>query len=261
MQARQLLKERGRLMLDYLYDGTFEGFLTCVYHHYYTDKASGIFPAEEYQRNLMNTCFEVETDQEKAGRVYAAIGEKISKYDLRRVYKAFRSDVDEKEMKILNYLVLGFRVGSRVSRMHANDAVLPVQKAESLVARDIDKYLGLVRFTETENGIMYGPLEPDTDVIEFIAEHFSDRFRNEPFILHDLRREKAVIAHCGRWYISSFTEKDVPSAGKEDADFQKLWRAYFDHIAIKERINPKLQKSIMPKKYWTHLTEMQPEQE
>ena len=29
-------------MTDYLYDGTFEGILTCIYHHYYTDKATGI---------------------------------------------------------------------------------------------------------------------------------------------------------------------------------------------------------------------------
>ena len=29
-------------MQDYLYDGTFEGFLTCVYHHYYTEPAAGI---------------------------------------------------------------------------------------------------------------------------------------------------------------------------------------------------------------------------
>ena len=36
-------------MQDYLYDGTFEGFLTCVYHHYYTEPAAGICLKEEYQ--------------------------------------------------------------------------------------------------------------------------------------------------------------------------------------------------------------------
>ena len=246
-------------MQDYLYDGTFEGLLTCVYHHYYTEKASGICPASEYQRNMLSRFCEVETDQEKAGRVYAAIENKISKYDLRRVYKAFKSDVDDKEMKILNYLVLGFKAGGRISRMHAHEAVIPVQDAERRVSRDVDKYLGAVRFTECENGVMYGVIEPDTDVLEFIAEHFSDRFRNEPFILHDARRDKAVVAHCGRWYISSFTEKDVPAMGRDDKDFQKLWRTYFEHIAIKERITPKLQRNIMPRKYWKHLTEMQPD--
>ena len=246
-------------MQDYLYDGTFEGLLTCVYHHYYTEKASGIFPSDEYQRNMINRFCQVETDPEKAGRVYAAIENRISKYDLRRVYKAFKSDVENKEMKILDYLVLGFRVGGRISRMHAHETVIPIQDAERHVSKDIDKYLGLVRFSECANGVMYAVVEPETDVLEFIAEHFSDRFRNEPFILHDTVRGKAVIAHCGRWYISSFTEKDVPAEGSDDREFRKLWRTYFNQIAIKERINPKLQSSIMPKKYWKHLTEMQPD--
>ena len=40
-------------MQDYLYDGTFEGFLTCVYHHYYTEPAAGICLKEEYQSSLL----------------------------------------------------------------------------------------------------------------------------------------------------------------------------------------------------------------
>lgn len=40
-------------MQDYLYDGTFEGFLTCVYHHYYTEQAAGICLKEEYQPSLL----------------------------------------------------------------------------------------------------------------------------------------------------------------------------------------------------------------
>ena len=29
-------------MAEYLYDGTFEGFLCCVYDHYYNEKATAI---------------------------------------------------------------------------------------------------------------------------------------------------------------------------------------------------------------------------
>ena len=60
-------------MRDYLYDGTFEGLLTCIYHHYYTDKAAGIYPRGEYQPSLLHGSMEVETDEEKADRVYNAI--------------------------------------------------------------------------------------------------------------------------------------------------------------------------------------------
>ena len=74
-------------MTDYLYDGTFEGLLTCVYHHYYTDKASGIYPKEDYQPSLLNGFMEVETEQDKSDRVYEAIAYKISDYSLRLIYR------------------------------------------------------------------------------------------------------------------------------------------------------------------------------
>ena len=51
-------------MQDYLYDGTFEGFLTCVYHHYYTEPAAGICLKEEYQSSLLGGFQEVHTDLE-----------------------------------------------------------------------------------------------------------------------------------------------------------------------------------------------------
>ena len=85
-------------MQDYLYDGTFEGFLTCVYHHYYTEQAAGICLKEEYQSSLLGGFQEVHTDLEKADRVYQAIRRKISYMDLRRIYKCFLSTVPDKEM-------------------------------------------------------------------------------------------------------------------------------------------------------------------
>ena len=83
-------------MRDYIYDGTFDGFLNCVYHHYYTEHANGIFTKDRYQANLLCGYTEVETDVEKADRVYRAIEEKISDYDLRCVYRAFLSSIPNK---------------------------------------------------------------------------------------------------------------------------------------------------------------------
>ena len=38
-------------------------------------------------------------------------------------------------------------------------------------------------------------------------------------------------------------------------EFEDLWRNYFKSTTIKERINLKLQKRSMPKRYWNNLTE------
>jgi probable DNA metabolism protein len=63
----------------------------------------------------------------------------------------------------------------------------------------------------------------------------------------------------GQWYICAFTESILPDKANEELDYQRLWRHYFDTIAIKERTNKKCQKNFMPVRYWKHLTEMAPD--
>lgn len=244
-------------MVDYLYDGTFEGLLTCVYHHYYSEKASGIFPAEEYQSTMLGGFREVETEEDKAVRVYEAIEQKISLYDLQRIYKVFRSSAEQKECRILNYIRLGFVKGPRISLLHGNPIVFPVQQAEQKVNNEVHRMKGLLRFSAVGEGVLYSGIEPDHDILEFLSDHFCDRFKNDPIIIHDLKRGKALFGYGGRWYISDFTEKDIPAFSEEERQYRRLWKQYFETIAIKERKNPGCQRNQMPVRYWKHLTEFQ----
>lgn len=244
-------------MVDYLYDGTFEGLLTCVYHHYYTEKASGIFPKDEYQSSMLGGFMEIKTEVEKAVIVYEAIKEKISSYDLQRIYKVFLSNAEQKECKILNYVRLGFVKGANVSLLHGDPIVYSVQEAEKKINNEIHRLKGLVRFSELENGILYSVIEPDHDVVEFLATHFCDRFKNEPFIIQDKRRGKALVAYHGQWYIRAFGKTEFASFSKEESGYRDLWKQYFKNMAIKERLNPRCQKNMMPVRYWKRLTEFQ----
>ena len=254
-------------MIDYLYDGTFEGLLTCIYHHYYTDKAAGIFPREEYQPSLLNGYLEVETEEEKAARVYDAIERKISGYALRMVYRAFLSDAPGKEMAILRFVVLGFRTGPSIGSLHAREEVHALEDLARKVGNEKERMLQFVRFEVMEAAdrpgaqILYAKIEPSCDVLALVAHHFSERFRHDPLIIHDLGRSKAVFAYEGDWYIADFDGTHLPDGtaiarSEEERSYQDLWRTYFDHIAIKERTNPRCQKNHMPVRYWKHLTEM-----
>ncbi len=242
--------------MDYLYDGTFEGLLTCIHHHYYTEKASGIFTKDEYQPSLLNGYMEVETDEMKATAVYEAIEKKISSYDLRRIYRVFLSWDPHKEMKILRYIVKGFKTGSAISMLHSDPVVLDVQAIEKKVSVETERMLQFVRFSVMENDVLYARIEPDNDVVELTAKHFCDRYRNDPFIIHDVKRSKALIAFQGRWYISHFEDNDIPDVSAEEKAYRKLWKNFFDNIAIKERTNPRCQKNFMPIRYWKNLTEV-----
>ncbi|MDD3168274.1 MAG: TIGR03915 family putative DNA repair protein [Eubacteriales bacterium] len=250
-------------MVDYLYDGTFEGFLTCVYYHYYGEKASGIYRKEDYQASLLSGCRSIVTEEKKASRVYEAIEKKISGEDLRRIYRVFLSSDEEKENKLLRYIRLGFQEGSGISLLHSNPIVFEVQRCEYKVNIETHRIKGLARFTalrnssprENGNEILYCSIEPDHDILEIIANHFADRLKNDPFIIHDKTRNKAVFAQGGSWYISGFTDKDLPLFGEGEREYRDLWKKYFDTIAIRERINPSCQKRFMPVRYWKNLTE------
>jgi len=251
-------------MVDYLYDGTFEGFLTCVYMHYYEEKASGIYRKEDYQASLLSGCRSIETEEKKASRVYEAIAKKISTEDLRRIYRVFLSSDEEKENKLLRYIRLGFKAGHGISLLHSNPIVFDVQRCEYKVNIEMHRIKGLARFAALKNSaagengqeILYCRIEPDHDILEIIADHFADRLKSDPFIIHDKTRSKAVFAQSGSWYISNFTDKDLPLFGEREREYRDLWKRYFETIAIQELINPSCQKRFMPARYWKNLTEL-----
>jgi len=244
-------------MVDYLYDGTFEGFLSCVYAHYYEEKASGIFHKDRYQANLLGKTCEVKTNESKAGKVYDAIENKISGHDMKRIYNVFLSNFEDKETKLLRYIVLGFKHGSKIRLLHGEQIVFEVQKIEQKVTCEAHRLKGLIRFTVLKGDMLYSPIEPDHDICELLANHFCDRFKNDPFIIHDKKRSKALVASGENWYISEFTSENLPDLADDEKDYRQMWKEYFDTIAIKERTNPKCQKNFMPVRYWKNLTEMQ----
>lgn len=251
-------------MLDYLYDGTFEGFLTCIYEHYYTEKAAGIYEESSYQSSLLQNSMQVKTDLFKAQKVYNAIQERISESDLQRVYYIFLSGIEEKDNIAFRYILLGFRIGKGISSLHSNPVVFTAQQTARKVAFEVHRLAGLVRFSalKTESGsitreILYSRLEPDHNVLELLGEHFSDRYKNDPFILHDARRHKGLFCNGGEWYIAPLDDKIMPGLAEGEKEFRMLWKNYFEAIAINERINPRCQKRMMPVRYWKNLTEMQ----
>ncbi len=245
-------------MIDYLYDGSFQGLLTCVYAHYYDEHASGIYPQDSYQSTLFGSFRVIETDPERSDIVYRAIDNKISRGDLRAVYRVFCSDAPEKENIILNYLRLGFSVGGEVSLLHGNPIVAAFRDRANFVSGELERYRGILRFEELQGKVLYAPIEPESDLAEFLAPYFCSRLREESFIIHDVRRGKAAIASRGKWFISDFTDDVLPDLHEDEKEFRRLWKTYFDRIAIRQRTNHACQRNFLPQKYRAHLTEMKP---
>lgn len=242
-------------MVDYLYDGSFEGLLTCIYLHYYAEKASGIYIQSCYQSNLLNKSTEVQTVMSYADKVYTAVHDKISKKALQNIYHVYLSSYDQKEMLILKYIVKGFKRGKLIDYLHSDPIVHDMHLYAKKVTTESHKFLGLIRFSDAKD-FLYAEFEPDHDILFLLADHFVDRLRNEKFIIHDLRRMKALIYSNDEWYISDFKLQKELSLSEKEKSYRSLWKNYFNHIGISERKNPRVQTQYMPRRYWKHLTEL-----
>lgn len=240
--------------MDYLYDGTFEGLLTCIYWNYYEEKTTGIYIEKEYQQSIVYQNKKIVTDKEKAKKVFNAIEEKITEEALNYVYYSFLSDYKEKENIILEFLRHGFSTGINTLKYYSHEKVFPIYKLYNKVGMERHRLLGLLRFADMK-GILYAKYCPDHNISVIIADHFADRLKNEKFIIHDVKRNIAVVSYNGKWQITDFYLENELEYSKEEVEFQKLWRGYFNQIAIKDRENINLQFNFVPARYRKNLVE------
>lgn len=240
--------------MDYLYDNTFEGLLTALYNHFNIQETSGIFPKDSYQISLMNPCKEIITSEDNSRYLYSKIKNELSIDVLKNVYHCFLSDNIKRETLILNYLNLGFKKGRIFNLYHTHPDVHPILDINKKVQNETHRYLGYVRFKDLAN-FLYSEINPQYNILPLIAYHFADRFNNESFIIHDAKRNQAIVCRGGKWIISPFY-KD-PTINKQSDIYELLWKKYFKTVAIENRKNLKLQQNFVPLKYRKDLLEFE----
>ena len=240
--------------MDYLYDGTFEGLMTCVYYHYKKENASGIYVKTKYQQSLIYNSEIVETDVLKSEIVIDAINTKISREAYINVFYCYLSNIENKENIILDFLVFAFKYGKKTMNFFANEKVFPINEAYIKVSREEHKFLGILRFSDI-GGILYAKFSPDNDLILLIIDHFADRYKYEKFIVHDEKRRKAAVyANC-IWEIKENINFDNLEYSQNEKKIQSLWKQYFTDLAIKERTNTNLQFQFVPARYRKNMAE------
>lgn len=244
-------------MLCYLYDGSFEGLLTAIYEAYYRrEKPDRIASVKCMQQNFLEKYVTIDTDFEKAKKVYNSIRDKISQEALDNVYRVYLADREEENATIIyEYLRFGWQVGAKVDSFLSDDRVLKVHKIRQRVDLEVHRMMGFVRFRLLENGIYYAPIEPDNDVLPLIAPHFSSRLADQNWIIHDVGRKLAALYNKKEWIIVDADLESIPGVDESEHTYQELWKYFYNSVTIRERYNPDLHKRLLPKRYWRYLTE------
>ena len=205
----------------------------------------------------------VETDFEQAVKVSRSIKSKISIEAYEMVCRVALSDNQGKGDLIYRFLILGFQIGSRVVGHLSNTVVGQVSKINRYVSGEVHHLLGFIRFSEQDNNILTSVIHPKNNVLSLVTPHFADRLPNEKFVIFDDNRNICSLHLPGKsWIIAEISDIDIDLSdfGTIIGDeYENLWKTFFDNIAIKERINYKLQRNNLPIRFRRDMTEFVPE--
>lgn len=242
--------------LIYRYDGSFEGLMCCVYESFYKrEMPLSIISREEAQQSLFEAR-EIVTDNAKAARVMKAVKEKISGEAMRLVYRAYLTDLRDREVHILRFLVLGFKCGAKVLKMLTDDRVAILYKAVTRLGNEAELLRGFVRFSDFGGGLV-ATIEPKNSVLPLLKHHFMSRYPGGSFIIYDKTHRLALVVYKGQSRIVQADDFVPPSPEMDELRYRAMWKRFYNTIAVEGRENPKCRMSHMPKRYWAHLTEMQ----
>ncbi len=246
---------RQRTDVIFVYDGTFDGFLCCVYEYYYSSFNPVEIICEDDIRASLFQLVTISTDTFKSQKVRKAIEEKISAYSLRFLQECLLCYGKEKEIHMMGYIVKGFKKGGQVHRLVGDDDVAYLLKAHNHLKREKHLYLGLVRFYKA-NDAYISVITPKNRLLPMMAYHFTQRFANQNFMIYDATNKEALLYYEKQTTIIKAENIELPEIDDEELAMQKLWKLFYDTIAIKERYNPRCRMTFMPKRTWEHLPEM-----
>lgn len=239
----------------YTYDGTYAGFLSCVFESYAHHEQPAAFCTPDETQPLLWPERAVETDEAHAGRVLRSFG-KLGGAGARLAVRGFLTCLPEKELHLWRLLRLGYEAGPRVGAMLTDSRVDVLRKAVWHLEHEAHQYKGFVRFSD-QNGFLVARIEPKNWVLPLLADHFVTRFGAERFLIFDSTHGEALVHRPGQWDIVPMDALELAPAGQEELRLRALWRRFYDTIAIEGRENPRCRMTHMPKRYWAMMTEFQ----
>jgi probable DNA metabolism protein len=251
-------------MLYYLYDSTFEGFLTGVFDSYNRKESPGRIIGESAVIPLFTDIHRVVTDNDKAERVLQGLEKKISSSALNMLFFCYLSEIEDIELILLHYIQKALASPVSIEVNFADEDVLALSKIYKKVANEMTHIKQFVRFQKTADGIFFAVMDPLYNVLPLCASFFQDRYADQRWIIYDSRRNYGLFYDLNTTEIIHFDQPPVSLTtgriGREQQDdtekvFQDLWNDYLKAITIRERKNLKLQRQFMPKRFWKYLIE------
>lgn len=245
-------------------DDSVEGIFTGVYYIYEKKYDKSCIELKIQGDNENYELFTIDefvpTDLEKAIKVSRTVKRKFGMEVYQALLGAAFSQKEDKAQAIFGTIYYGLKATMTRNLLNniKNEDIFRVFELNRTVSNEANHYLDFVRFSELQNGVLYSKISPENNVLPLIAEHFTDRLKNENFVIYDVKRKASLVYHTGYpWEIYNNIEvMDETLIYAECEEVVKnLWKSFCQAISIQERCNLKLQKQNLPLKFRKFMTE------
>ena len=249
-------------MTNLVYDGSFDGFL-CAVSRALVPRVDGeeprIVSLQEREAELFSTEAAVQTDPRISALFRDRFAAVAGDEELETLLLVHSSRDPTRHRLLGEYIRMTFAAAEPIGERHGDPVVSSIRRIRGRVGWEIGKFLGITRFRRVSDGFWYAPVNPDANIAGFLGPHFSDRFPDSTFLVHDATRDIGYLSVRGSGRIVNLSPMParLRSALARDCEprIESQWREYFDRISVPERRNPRLQAKNMPRRYWGHLVE------
>ena len=219
------------------------------------DKEAGIELRGRVQQQLFCEYKTVVECQEKSVKVAGMIKRHLGYNAYWAICNALLSDDSRKGEAVFKTMQEARRIpdSTKIMEHLGSPDVAKVFELSRRVSNEAHLYEEFIRFRELKNGVLFSEISPKSQILIRIAEHFSDRFPLENWMIYDKTHEISLV-HPARksCRLVRGTELNADAAeavSAAESEYGKLWTIFFESVSIKERENPKLQRNMLPLRY------------
>jgi probable DNA metabolism protein len=247
----------------FYYDKSFDGLLSAVFDAYARKSFPHRLLAEGETAPLTaGSAHHVESSAEKALRVYKGLRKRLSRRALGMLHLAWLSEEPGSDALIFRYIRNMFDTPDFMEADPADPDTFALWRTAGRVSCEAHLLRGMARFQKTAQGVYFAAIGPKHDCLTLLLPHFMDRCADRHWMIYDVKRGYGMFFD-GRDCHEAFLPAEGHTDGtlrddllaEDEKLFQIVWQGYCKALSIKERVNPKLQRRCMPRRFWPYLTE------
>lgn len=246
-----------------------EGILTGVYEAYQLKKKIGIeshnnihLAVKQPDMQRFFTQYEqIQADSQKAEKVINTLVKQLGNEVWYQISMAMVSCFEDKADAVYHTIVLGLHLrDKKITDRLQEDCVQRTFQCARASGNELCHLKQFLRFSELQNGMLYAKIDAKHHVLPYLMPHFADRLPADNFMIYDENTQTfGLHASYKKWYLIQGMDFDEGrlAYSKVEKEYQKLFQLFCKTIAIEARVNPALQRSMLPLRFRPNMTEFQ----